>query len=139
MFLIDPNKAPQGAYAMFSSQKSHGDDGILRAQELIEADTGRVPTIGTLARHGAMSQRRFVGRFHAGTGNTPREYVQRVRIEAAKRLLEEGRSSVTEVAQRIGYGDVVGFRRLFVRYTGLTPADYRARYGPHRGPSWVSR
>jgi transcriptional regulator GlxA family with amidase domain len=139
MFLIDPNKAPQGAYAMFSSQKSHGDAGILRAQELIELDTARVPPIRTLARHAAMSQRTFVRRFLAATGNTPREYIQRVRIEAAKRLLESGQSSVGEVARRTGYGDLAAFRRLFVRGTGLTPSDYRARYGPHVGPSWVGR
>lgn len=139
MFLIDPNKAPQGAYAMFSSQKSHGDDGILRVQELIERDTARVPPIRILARHAAMSQRTFVRRFRAATGNTPREYIQRVRIEAAKRLLESGHSSVGEVARRTGYEDVVAFRRLFVRGTGLTPADYRARYGPHVGPAWVGR
>jgi transcriptional regulator GlxA family with amidase domain len=137
MFLIDPNKAPQGAYAMFSSQKSHGDDGILRAQELIEHDTARVPPIRSLARHAGMSQRTFVRRFRAATGNTPREYVQRVRIEAAKRLLESGPSSVREVARRTGYEDVVAFRRLFVRGTGLTPVDYRARYGSRVAPAWV--
>jgi transcriptional regulator GlxA family with amidase domain len=139
MFLIDPNKAPQGAYAMFSSQKSHNDEGILRAQGLIEHDPARVPQMGALARHAGMSQRTFVRRFRAATSNTPREYIQRVRIEAAKRLLENGPSSVGEVARRTGYEDVVAFRRLFVRGTGLTPADYRARYGPRTGPSWVGR
>jgi transcriptional regulator GlxA family with amidase domain len=134
MFLIDPNKSPQGAYAMFSSQKSHGDDGVLRAQELIEKEVERVPPVEALARRVAMSPRTFVRRFHGATGNTPREYIQRVRIEAAKRLLEGGQHSVGEVARRVGYGDVVGFRKLFVRSTGLTPVDYRARYGSRAAP-----
>jgi transcriptional regulator GlxA family with amidase domain len=137
MFLIDPNKAPQGAYAMFSSQKSHGDDGILCAQELIEADVGRVPPVDAIARRVAMSPRNFARRFHTATGNTPREYIQRVRIEAAKRMLENGQG-VGEIARRVGYGDAVGFRKLFVRTTGLTPADYRARYGPRSAPSWAA-
>jgi len=139
MFLVDPNKAPQGAYAMFSSQKSHGDTGILRAQELVEADVASVPAVEDLARQVAMSSRTFVRRFHAATGNTPRDYIQRVRVEAAKRLLENGPGSVGEVARHVGYGDVVAFRRLFTRTTGLTPADYRARYGPRSAPAWVPR
>jgi transcriptional regulator GlxA family with amidase domain len=139
MFLIDPNKSPQGAYAIFSTQKTHGDEGILRAQELIEAEVARAPAVDALARRVAMSPRTFVRRFHGATGNTPREYIQRVRIEAAKRLLEEGQRSVGEIAARVGYGDVVAFRKLFVRNTGLTPADYRARYGPRSAPSWVPR
>jgi transcriptional regulator GlxA family with amidase domain len=136
MFLIDPNKSPQGAYAMFSSQKSHGDAGVLRAQELIESDLERVPPIGGLARRVAMSPRTFARRFREATGNAPREYIQRVRIEAAKRLLEHDRQPVGEIARRVGYGDPVAFRKLFVRQTGLTPADYRARYGPRSAPSW---
>jgi transcriptional regulator GlxA family with amidase domain len=139
MFLIDPNKAPQGAYAIFSSQKAHGDDGVLRAQELIEAAVERVPAVDALARSVAMSPRTFVRRFHGATGNTPREYIQRVRIEAAKRLLEGGHHPVGEVARRVGYGDVVAFRKLFIRNTGLTPADYRARYGPRSAPAWATR
>jgi transcriptional regulator GlxA family with amidase domain len=137
MFLIDPNKSPQGAYAMFSTQKAHGDEAILRAQELIEAELARLPSVDALARRVAMSARTFVRRFHEATGNTPREYIQRVRVEAAKRLLENDRRSVGEIAHSVGYGDVVAFRKLFVRYTGLVPADYRARYGPHAAPSWI--
>jgi transcriptional regulator GlxA family with amidase domain len=138
MFLIDPNKAPQGAYAMFSTQKSHGDEAILRAQELIEAEIARASNVDTLARRVAMSRRTFVRRFHNATGNSPREYIQRVRVEGAKRLLEAGNLPIGEIARRVGYGDVVGFRKVFVRCTGITPGDYRARYGARSAPSWVS-
>jgi transcriptional regulator GlxA family with amidase domain len=138
MFLVDPNKAPQGAYAMFSSQKGHGDDGVLRAQELIEQDVAGAPSVEALARRVAMSQRTFVRRFHEATGNTPREYIQRVRIEAAKRLLEGGNEPVGAIARRVGYEDVVGFRKRFLHHTGLTPGDYRSRYGPRVAPAWVA-
>lgn len=131
MFLIDPNKSPQGAYAVFSSQKSHGDDAVARAQERIESDPAGAPGVDALARAVALSRRTFARRFLAATGNTPLEYIQRVRVEAAKRALESGRT-VTDAAHRVGYGDPVAFRKVFGRVAGLTPADYRARYGPRQ-------
>jgi len=84
-----------------------------------------------------MSRRNFVRRFKAATGNVPREYLQRVRIEAAKKALEAAERSISEVARAVGYGDLVAFRRLFLRWTGLNPSDYRARYGPRAEPTLV--
>jgi transcriptional regulator GlxA family with amidase domain len=133
MFLIDPNKAPQSAYAMFSSQKLHRDEGILKAQSLIERSPERSPPIERLARDVAMSPRTFARRFRQSTGNSAREYIQRVKVEAAKRALESG-ERISAVASVVGYSDAAAFRRLFARVTGLTPADYRARYGPHSAP-----
>jgi len=77
-------------------------------------------------------------RFHRATGNSPREYIQRVRVEAAKRLLEGGNLAIGEIAGRVGYGDVVAFRKVFVRCAGITPGDYRVRYGARTAPSWVA-
>src|SRR5262249_61916711 len=102
---------------------------ILRAQGLIESDVGRAPSVGDLARTVAMSRRTFVRRFTLATGSAPREYLQRVRVEAAKRALEGTRRSVGAIATEIGYTDPVAFRKVFSRLTGLTPADYRLRYG----------
>lgn len=136
MFLVDPNKAPQGAYAAFATQKDHGDDQILRAQDLIERGVAQTPAVDELARKVALSRRTFVRRFHAATGNAPRDYIQRVRVEAAKRALESG-EAIAAVATRVGYGDPVAFRKLFARLTGVTPAEYRQRYGPGTAPVWV--
>jgi transcriptional regulator GlxA family with amidase domain len=136
MFLVDVNKAPQSAYAMFSSQKLHDDSGVLRAQAMIERHPERTLSIAELARGVAMSERTFARRFRQATGNSPLEYVQRVKIEAAKRALEAG-ELVSSVAGLVGYGDAAAFRRLFARITGLTPAEYRARYGPKCLPSTV--
>jgi transcriptional regulator GlxA family with amidase domain len=133
MFLIDVNKAPQSAYAMFSSQKLHEDQDILRAQSMIERQPERTPPVDRLARDVAMSPRTFARRFRHSTGNSPREYIQRVKVEAAKRALESG-ERVSAVAGLVGYTDAAAFRRLFARVTGLTPADYRARYGPSSAP-----
>jgi transcriptional regulator GlxA family with amidase domain len=138
MFLIDVNKAPQGAYAMFSTQKTHDDEAIHRAQVLIEERLELGPLVEALARELAMATRTFVRRFKSATGNSPREYIQRMRIEAARRELEAGSDSVTAIARRVGYSDPVAFRKLFSRITGLTPADYRARYGPKTSPSYLA-
>jgi transcriptional regulator GlxA family with amidase domain len=137
MFLIDPNKAPQSAYAIFASQKSHGDPPILRVQEYIEQNA-HTAAVTELAQRAAMSSRTFLRRFKEATGNTPLAYLQRVRVEAAKRALEEGRRSLAAIAQEVGYEDPVAFRRVFARETGLTPADYRERYGPRAKPSMIA-
>jgi transcriptional regulator GlxA family with amidase domain len=139
MFLVDVNKSPQGAYAMLSTQKMHGDEDILRVQEFIERDPSSARTVDDLARRAAMSRRSFVRRFTAATGNAPRTYVQRARIEVAKRALESGRDPIGAIAARCGYADLAAFRRIFVRFTGLAPADYRARYGPRSRPAHVAR
>jgi transcriptional regulator GlxA family with amidase domain len=136
MFLIEPNKSPQSAYAAFSTQKGHGDEAILRAQELIERDVARAPSVDDIARKVALSRRTFARRFRDATGDAPRDYILRVRVEAAKRALERG-LSVQGAAERAGYGDAVAFRKIFVRLAGLTPADYRSRYGPRAAPAWV--
>jgi transcriptional regulator GlxA family with amidase domain len=138
MFLVDVNKSPQGAYAVFGAQRGHGDDEILRAQDIVERELARAPSVADLARRVAMSRRNFARRFRSATGNAPREYVQRVRVEAAKRALEGSGRSIARVARDVGYEDLVAFRRQFVRWTGLTPTEYRARYGPLSGPALVA-
>ena len=138
MFLVDPNKAPQSAYAMFSPQKLHGDEPILRAQQRVEQELRAGTPIDSLARHVALSRRTFIRRFKLATGNSPLEYILRVRVEAAKRALERTACSVAEVAEAVGYSDVVAFRKVFLSHAGLTPADYRARYGPASAPSFAS-
>ncbi len=128
IFLIDMNKGPQTAYAIFSTQKGHGDRPILDAQELIERQVTRELSVVDVATQVNMSTRNFIRRFKAATGNTPIEYVQRVRIEAAKHELESGSEPVDSVASRIGYEDVGSFRSVFKRVTGVSPTEYRKRY-----------
>lgn len=128
MFLIDPKVSPQGAYAVFHAQKGHGDGAILRAQSMIEERYRRPLTVDDLARHAVLSRRTLIRRFKRATGNTPIEYIQRVRVEAAKRSLSTGRQPLTEVAWSVGYRDPAAFRRTFVRFAGLSPSEYRRRY-----------
>jgi transcriptional regulator GlxA family with amidase domain len=127
IFLIDINKGPQTAYAIFSTQKNHEDRPILEAQEIIERQGSRELSVADLAGRVAMSTRNFIRRFKAATGNTPIEYIQRVRIESAKHALESGSEPVDLVASRIGYDDVGSFRAVFKRVTGVSPTEYRKR------------
>jgi len=139
VFLVDMNKSPQTAYAILAGQKTHADVEILRAQDLIEADLAAGSSVGELSAKIAMSRRTFVRRFTRATGRSPRDYLQRVRIEAAKRALEGTRRSVGSIAAGIGYRDPVAFRKVFERLTGLTPADYRRRYGAGSVPAVISQ
>ena len=133
VLLIDRNKAPQSAYAIFSGQKAHGDAVILRAQVFIEEHAEQVQSIESLAATMAMSTRNFARRFKLATGNSPFEYVQRVRVEKAKRLLErEPDAAVGSVALQVGYDDIGSFRRIFERFTGLVPSEYRRRHAALR-------
>jgi transcriptional regulator GlxA family with amidase domain len=79
-----------------------------------------------------MSSRNFLRRFRDATGESPRTYVQKLRVTAARQMLEEQHLSVQEVCARVGYDDVAFFRDLFKRYTGETPAGYREKLGPVR-------
>jgi len=127
IFLIDINKGPQTAYAIFSTQKNHVDRPILEAQEVIEHQGSREMSVADLASRVNMSTRNFIRRFKAATGNTPIEYIQRVRMETAKHALESGSEPVDSVASRIGYEDVGAFRSVFKRVTGVSPTEYRKR------------
>ena len=75
-----------------------------------------------------MSQRSFARKFKDVTGNTPLEYIQRVKIEVAKRQLEQGRQTVEEISLDVGYEDFSSFRNIFKRFTGLTPQEYKRKY-----------
>ena len=88
-----------------------------------------------LAEDLAIAPRTFLRRFKAATGQTPLAYLQRLRTEAAKRMLEEDRMTIQEVGFAVGYEDVAFFRDLFKRHAGLSPGAYRERYGRSIQPS----
>lgn len=69
-------------------------------------------------------------RFKSATGNTPLEYIQRVRVEAAKRALIETNSALEDIVWNVGYSDIPGFRKIFTRFAGLSPSEFRKRYHP---------
>lgn len=125
---IDFDRENQMQFAIFNGQKDHNDDEIKSAQEYIEMNYAEQINIEQLAEMEAISLRNFVRRFKKATNNTPLEYIQRVRIEVAKRSLESSTKNILEVMYETGYNDVKYFRNVFRKYSGLTPIAYRKKY-----------
>ncbi|RED95586.1 GlxA family transcriptional regulator [Marinoscillum furvescens] len=127
-FAIDIDRDSQAAFTMFEGQKAHADEQIKSVQSFIEAHYANRFSVDELADTAAMSRRTFERRFKQATNNTVVEYIQRVKMEAAKRSLESGQKSVAEVMYGVGYGDDKAFRNVFKKVVGMTPGAYRARY-----------
>lgn len=127
-FAIDIDRDSQAAFAMFKGQKDHGDKEVRKAQEYIEKNIHERITIDELADKMAVSRRTFERRFKQATNNSVLEYIQRVKIEGAKRSFESSRKNINEVMFDVGYTDTKAFRTIFKRITGLTPIEYRNKY-----------
>ncbi len=125
---IEFDRIDQNQFVIFNGQKEHTDEEIIAIQEFIETHYAEKLSIDTLAEKAVTSSRNFVRRFKKATGNTPIEYIQRVRIEAAKKQLESSTLNVHQVMYHCGYNDDKTFRTLFKRYAGLTPLEYRNKY-----------
>jgi transcriptional regulator GlxA family with amidase domain len=129
MMQMDNDRSTQSRFRMFIPQTQHQDEAIFSAQQAIEQDSEEKLTVKGLAGIAHLSKRSFIRRFKAATGNTPIEYMQRMNVEKAKRQLENSKNSVEQIIYSLGYNDIPTFRRIFMRYTDLTPKEYRGRYG----------
>jgi transcriptional regulator GlxA family with amidase domain len=127
-FAVDIDRESQTAFAMFKGQKNHADEAIKKAQELIEQQVGKKLSVEDLAEQVAVGRRSFERRFKQATNNTVLEYMQRIKMEAAKRQFENSRKNITEVMYQTGYTDTKAFRVIFKKVTGLTPVAYRNKY-----------
>jgi transcriptional regulator GlxA family with amidase domain len=127
-FAIEIDRKTQSPFIMFNGQKTHEDEPIKQAQEFIEKNVTDKISIEELAVRFAIGRRHFERRFKKATNNTPVEYIQRVKIEAAKKHLESGRMNVNEVMYEVGYSDTKAFRTVFKKITGISPIDYRNKY-----------
>jgi transcriptional regulator GlxA family with amidase domain len=128
MFQIEIDRQSQSAFIIFKSQKFHGDEVIQRAQEYIENRLHEKLSVEHLSSKFAVGRRNFDRRFFKATGNTPGEYLQRVKMEAAKKAFETTRKTIKEVMCEVGYTDVKGFRAVFKKNTGMPPLVYRSKY-----------
>lgn len=127
-FQIDIERRSQSPFIKFNGQKGHEDEAVKKAQEFIEKNVGEKMTVDQLASMLALSRRNLERRFKKATCNTVVEYIQRVKIEAAKMSLESSRENVNEVMYNVGYTDPKAFRITFKRITGLSPVQYRSKY-----------
>jgi transcriptional regulator GlxA family with amidase domain len=128
VFALEIDRKSQSPFIMFNGQKNHEDTPIKEAQEFIEQNLTDKIAVEDLAVKFAIGRRHFERRFKKATNNTPIEYIQRVRMEAAKKELERSRKNVTEVMYEVGYSDAKAFRSVFKKITGLSPVEYRNKY-----------
>jgi len=115
-------------YLVFEGKSDHGDAVIRGAQQWLAGHFSVANPVEEVARRSTLAERTFKRRFVGATGLTPIDYVQRLRVEDAKRRLERTDAPVEEISWRVGYEDAAFFRRLFKRTTGLTPGAYRRRF-----------
>ena len=127
-FALDISRESQSQFAIFKGQRNHGDQDIQRVQDYIEEHYADRISLETLAQLINIGRRTFERRFKEATNNTPIEYIQRVRIEAAKKFFEASRKNVTEIMYDVGYTDTKAFRDIFKKITGLTPIEYRNKF-----------
>lgn len=128
VFEIDMERHSQSPFIVFTGQKNHTDDAVMKAQAYIEKNFSDKISVEDLASQLSIGRRNFDRRFIKATGNTPLEYLHRVKIEAAKKSFESTRKSIKEVMFDVGYSDTKAFRTVFKRFTGITPVEYRNKY-----------
>jgi transcriptional regulator GlxA family with amidase domain len=128
VFAIELDRENQLSFTIFQGQKEHEDEPIKKVQEFIENNFREKITIDQLASMQAIGRRNLERRFKKATANTIVEYIQRVKMEAAKVSLESSRENVNEVMYKVGYTDTKAFRTTFKRITGLSPIQYRTKY-----------
>jgi len=127
-YAIDMDRSAQNYFAVFQGQRQHEDDAILRAQIFMEENYHSAITIEQITEQVNMSRRNFIRRFKQATGSNPIEYLRRLKIEAAKKALENGKDDIYSIMFDVGYNDVKAFRSSFRRTTGLSPAGYQKKY-----------
>jgi transcriptional regulator GlxA family with amidase domain len=115
-------------YIVFEGRKEHGDRAIQSAQEWLATHFSVAAPVEEMIKRTGLAERTFKRRFTAATGLSPIAYVQRLRIEDAKRRLERTEAAIDEIGWKVGYEEPAFFRRLFKRVTGLTPGAYRRRF-----------
>ncbi|MDC1068943.1 helix-turn-helix domain-containing protein [Candidatus Kapabacteria bacterium] len=125
---IDFDRDKQSQFMIFQGQREHDDKQIKQAQDIIEENYSNKISIEEIANMVYLNQRSFLRRFKKATDNTPIEYLQRVKVESAKKKLELTTLTISEIMYGIGYNDEKAFRKTFRKYSGLSPKEYRLKF-----------
>lgn len=128
VFQIEMDRHSQSSFIIFKGQKLHSDEMVKAAQLYLENNLNQKIAVEDLSARFAVGRRNFDRRFIKATGNTPIEYLQRAKIESAKRAFETSRKTINEVMYDVGYADAKAFREVFRKITGISPLEYRNRY-----------
>jgi len=127
-FQLDWSRQSQLPFSVFAGRRTHDDDLVRTVQDHIEGHFSDRLTVDGLAARFLLGRRTLERRFREATQNSVVEYMQRIRVEAAKHQLERSRKTVGEVMYEVGYNDPKAFRDVFNKYAGMTPVEYRERY-----------
>ena len=127
-FQVDIGRCTQSPFIIFEGQKDHKDEHIKKAQEFIEQNVQEKISVDQIASMLSIGRRNLERRFKKATSNSLVEYMQRVKVEAAKQRFESSAENVNEVMYNVGYNDPKSFRTTFKRFTGLSPVSYRNKY-----------
>jgi transcriptional regulator GlxA family with amidase domain len=127
-YALDYGRTTQSIFTVFSGRRLHDDDEIHQAQSYIEKQFETDISVEQIARQVNMSKRNFIRRFKNATSLSPIEFIQRIKVEAAKRAFEAGETNIAAITYRVGYNDLKTFRMVFKRITGSTPIEYRNKY-----------
>ena len=128
VFEIELNRYSQAPFTIFNGTKMHEDKEVRSAQEFIEKNYSEKINVDDLANRFAVSRRNFERRFKKATQYSPAEYIQYLKIEAARKQLESSRFHVNEVMYSVGYSDNKAFRTTFKKITGLSPLEYKNKF-----------
>lgn len=127
--VVDLNRESQLHFSSFAPSFDHGDAAVLAVQQWLQGPALAEASLAGMAARAGLGERTFLRRFRAATGMKPTEYCQQLRVARARELLEFTRQSIDEIAWQVGYRDSGAFRKLFTRLVGLSPGDYRRRFG----------
>ena len=127
-FMVNMDKIDQNVFMIFNGQKDHDDGLVLEIQEEIESTYVEKLSVSALAKKFHTNRRTLERRFKSATGNSIIEYLQRVRMEAAKKSLEQTTNNVTDAMYTSGYNDPKAFREVFRKIVGVSPIDYKKKF-----------
>ncbi len=128
MYAIDMDRVNQTYFGHFTPIEAHDDELVMRVQHKIKNKFTELKSIEEAIADIPASRRNFVRRFKQATGLTPIRYLQKTKIEAAKKLLENSEKGLFEIMLAAGYNDMKNFRQLFKDNTGMTPKAYREKF-----------
>lgn len=138
IFVLGDRSDGQLPFSAMMRPRRHGDGVIDDCQTWIAEHYGTSSPVSAMIERSGLAPRTFKRRFRTATGYTPIEYVQTLRVEEAKHLLETTSMATDEIGAAVGYQDPSSFRRLFKRLTGVPPARYRQRFGSIGQPADLS-
>jgi transcriptional regulator GlxA family with amidase domain len=126
--ILDLGREKQSPYRSYLSSRDHSDAIVAEVQKWVEEHYTQTIDYDQLAQRFRMSRRSLERRFKDSAGVTPLGYLQQLRVETAKRLLEEGGLTFNEITYKVGYEDIPFFRKIFMRLTGLRPKEYQRKF-----------